>query len=129
MVAKKKTSDKKVSKKTSKKTSKRAGSSSKKRAKSVRKVVSSAKSISKKVSDDKVFFLIDGTTISSLKELVDTFDRMSDDIYYYHVTNDRNDFSNWVRDVLKMEKLADELIGAQGPMKAECVILKHLLNW
>ena len=93
------------------------------------KKASKTLSINKKVSDDKAFFLIDGTTIYSLKELVNVFDRMSDDIYYYHVTNDRNDFSNWVKDVIRDDKLAEQLIGAQGPMKAQCIILKYLLKW
>ena len=82
-----------------------------------------------KVSDDKVFFLIDGSTIASLQELVNVFDGMNDDIYYYHVTADRNDFANWVREVLKMEKLADALMNAQGALRAETTILRYLLKW
>ncbi len=88
-----------------------------------------APSVKSRVSDDKLFFLIDGTTVGSLAELIDAFDRMSDDIFYYHVTPDRNDFANWVNDVLVMPDLAESIRPAQGPLRAEVVILKNLLSW
>ncbi|MEM4755895.1 MAG: hypothetical protein QW594_02070 [Candidatus Woesearchaeota archaeon] len=82
-----------------------------------------------KVTDDKIFFVIDGTTLSNLIELVEAFDRMSDDVYYHHVTSDRNDFAIWVADALKMQDLADKLRNAHGPMHAQTIVLKYMLNW
>jgi len=124
---------KKVAKKTEKKTSKKATKSASKAKSAAKKTSKPKKStsvdISKKVSGDKVFFVIDGTTISSLKELVDSFGMMSDDVFYYHVTADRNDFANWVRDILKLEDLADKLLNVQGPIRAQVEVFKYLLKW
>lgn len=111
----------KSAKKSTKKASTKPVSASKKK--------TAATVLTARVPDERVFFVIDGSTIASMQELVNALDSMNDDIYYYHVTSDRNDFANWVREVLKMEDLADKLTHAQGALRAETIILKHLLEW
>jgi len=84
--------------------------------------------IKQKVKPELCFFLVDGSTIASIKELIDALEKMNDDVFYYHVTNDRHDFSNWVRDVFQDNELAEKLVKARSRFECEAVILKHLLG-
>jgi len=51
------------------------------------------------------FRLIDGSEIKSLRDLADSLANMSDDAFYYHVDENKNDFGNWVRDVFEQESV------------------------
>jgi hypothetical protein len=82
----------------------------------------------KDVKDDVCFCVIDGSTVKNIIELVDTLDRMSDDSYYYHVTNDKNDFSNWIREVFKEETLANEIAKIHNRLETEVAILRYLIK-
>ncbi len=64
----------------------------------------------KKIKDPrKYFYARNGTTIKSLKEAPSVLAKMPKDVYNYHVNPSKNDFSNWVRDVLKMPSLANRI--------------------
>ena len=60
-------------------------------------------------SEDKRFFCHDGCVSRNLNELAECLDHITDDSYRHHVTSAKNDFSNWVRDVLGDDKLANDL--------------------
>ncbi len=60
-------------------------------------------------SEDKRFFCHDGCVSSNLFQLAECLDHMKEDSYRHHVTSLKNDFSNWVRDVLGDDKLANDL--------------------
>ena len=81
-----------------------------------------------KASGDSCFFMIDGSVISSLAELADTFDTMSNDVFYYHVNDFKHDFSSWVKEVFKEDKLSDNLGGAKTADRCQIIILRHLLK-
>ena len=61
------------------------------------------------VPGDKQFWVHDGPALKNLQELADALRSMNDGIFNYHVNNEKNDFSSWVRDVIGYEKLANEL--------------------
>jgi len=61
------------------------------------------------VETEKYFKLHMGDELKSLEELRDALKTMSDDTFRHHVTKDRNDFANWVKDVIKDIRLADDL--------------------
>ncbi len=61
------------------------------------------------VHPDSVFSLRDGSEIKSLKELYSRLQGMDDSVFSHHVNDERNDFSNWVRDVHKDYRLANSL--------------------
>jgi hypothetical protein len=50
-----------------------------------------------------------GTNIGNLSELKEALTIMSDESFRHHVTSQKNDFSNWVRDVIKDKDLAREI--------------------
>ena len=74
------------------------------------------------------FKLIDGSETKNLQELAEAFHYMSDDVFYYHVNDQKNDFSNWVRDVFKQEKLADIVLKSNSRLEAETNILRFLVK-
>ncbi|GIU69995.1 MAG: hypothetical protein KatS3mg002_1231 [Candidatus Woesearchaeota archaeon] len=55
------------------------------------------------------FYFKDGHVASSVIEFYDILKEISDDTFYHHVSLERNDFSNWFRDVLKQNSLADAI--------------------
>lgn len=62
---------------------------------------------------EKSFFLNDGRILRTLKDLKDALETMDDSTFYHHVTADRNDFANWVRDVFNQPELADKIAKAE----------------
>jgi hypothetical protein len=61
---------------------------------------------------DRHFVLKDGTRIKNLQELSDSLRMMQESVFYYHANNQRNDFSNWVREVMALHDLADNMEAA-----------------
>lgn len=81
-----------------------------------------------KVGQNQFFYLIDGSVVKDLFELADAFDRMSDDVFYYHVTQERNDFYNWVKGVFNKTKLAEHILTAPSKERCQIAILRHLMK-
>lgn len=84
--------------------------------------------IKAKVKPEACFFLVDGSTIASIRELIFALEKMNDDVFYYHVTSDRHDFANWVKDVFAETELAEKLMAARSRFECQAAILKHLLK-
>lgn len=60
----------------------------------------------KDVPDEKVFWLNDGRVLKNLKELKEALRNMEDHVFFHHVNKERNDFYNWIKEVVKDSKLA-----------------------
>ena len=61
------------------------------------------------VPADKRFWSCDGQLLGNMSELETYLKAVSHDIFHYHVNESKNDFGNWVRDVMGDEKLAQDL--------------------
>lgn len=61
------------------------------------------------VPEDNYFRLVLGIELRSLEELEVALDSMSEKTFMHHVSHEKNDFHAWIRDVIRDEKLADEL--------------------
>jgi hypothetical protein len=61
------------------------------------------------VDPSKFFYAQDGSVIKSLKDLSASLLSMNDAVFNHHVTNERNDFANWINDVFNLSKLAIEI--------------------
>ena len=92
------------------------------------KKTSSSKKAGKTINPENYFFAHDGRIIKDLFELAEAIEEMSDEAFSHHVTEERNDFSNWVRDVLEEPGLADEIIEICEPARTQVVILKHIVR-
>jgi hypothetical protein len=64
------------------------------------------------VTAEYVFRCCDGGVFRNMRELRDGLANMSDETYGCHVTTSKNDFSRWVSDVIKDQKLAADLLGS-----------------
>jgi hypothetical protein len=80
------------------------------------------------VSGDKRFFCHDGCIASNLQQLAECLSHMDEQSYNHHVTGEKNDFSNWVRDVFGDHRLANEL--ARSRNKDEAIrVLTGRIAW
>ena len=96
--------------------------------KSTTKKVSGLTKVKRKIPEDKRFVLSNGQVIGSLKELALELDNLGDDVFYYHVDEERNDFSNWLKDVLKEMELAENLMDAREKHDFQMKLLKHIVK-
>ena len=64
---------------------------------------------------EQYFWLVNGKPVKSLGELSSVLASMPQSVYDYHVTADRNDFSNWIKGVFKGEILANDIENAKSP--------------
>ena len=61
------------------------------------------------VPDDKLFYCVNGEVYRTLQDLHEGLQRMRDDDFVYHSNDVKQDFSNWVWDVIEDARLAEEL--------------------
>lgn len=61
------------------------------------------------VSQEKQFWCCDGRYLKNLPELKVALEQMTDETFRYHSNETKNDFSNWVRDVIGDDKLSRDL--------------------
>jgi len=78
------------------------------------------------VPDGKLFWCHDGKLIKNLGELEKALNDMSDETFHYHSGEGRNDFSNWVRDVVGDEKLANDLSKAKSRIRAGNAVAQRI---
>ncbi len=76
------------------------------------------KYILREVDANEAFIMKNGIKLYSLEDLTDALRIISDDIYNYHVTHERNDFATWVRDVFNDLTLAARLYAAKNRFDA-----------
>ena len=80
-----------------------------------------------KVPAEHVFWCHDGSIFSDSNELAKGLVAMSDETFVYHSNLDKQDFSNWVRDVIGDEQLARDLAKARDRLEAANVVTARLV--
>jgi hypothetical protein len=78
------------------------------------------------VPQEHVFWCNDGRILKNVRELCDALGAMSDDTFAYHVNTAKNDFSNWVKDVIKDDTLAGDLLKAANARAAVTVVTDRI---
>ncbi|MBN2053027.1 DUF87 domain-containing protein [Candidatus Woesearchaeota archaeon] len=63
----------------------------------------------KDVEPDKILKLVNGMLVINMASLYDEISAMKDDDYAKHVTENKNDFANWVREAVGDAELADHM--------------------
>ena len=70
------------------------------------------------VPEEYVFRCCDGHTLRNMKELGDVLKTMKEETYVSHANTEKNDFTNWVKDIIKDERLANDLQKAPSQTQA-----------
>ena len=78
------------------------------------------------MEEHEKFHFPDGSSVHSVDGLRDKIETISYDVFYHHVTNEKNDFAEWVRHVLKDTQLADDLTGATSIVETVEVLNDYL---
>ena len=61
-------------------------------------------------ADDAHLFWVNGNgALRNIKNLADSLKTMPDETFTYHVNSEKNDFANWIKEVLLDSKLAADL--------------------
>ena len=87
--------------------------------------------ITKELSDvnpENYFRVANGTIVKNLKELDMAIENMGDETFNCHVNDVRNDCANWIRDVLKDEKLANYLLQTKERCRIQLLILRRIVE-
>ena len=79
-----------------------------------------------KVPDEYVFRCCDGRILTNMLELGVALGTMSDEIFAYHVNQAKNDFTSWVRNIIKDDKLANDLLKATNQKQAAYRVVARL---
>ena len=70
------------------------------------------------VADEYVFRCCDGRVFKSMRELYDGLTTMSHESFTFHADINKNDFSQWVQDIIRDEKLAKDLRKSSGQIQS-----------
>ena len=78
------------------------------------------------VAEEYVFWCHDGRVIRNMKELEEALASMSDETFAFHSNTEKKDFSNWVRDIIGDENLANDLETALDRNQAVSIVTNRI---
>ena len=76
--------------------------------------------------DGECFWTTDGKILQNLADLELAFGSMDDEVFLHHVTNDKNDFADWVEFVLQDISCAQALRKAKKLTQAQKAVAQQL---
>jgi hypothetical protein len=79
-----------------------------------------------KAPAEYVFWCRDGGVFTDLSELAEGLAAMSDETFAYHSNLEKHDFSNWIRDVIGDEQLADEVEMITSRLQAAACVMDRI---
>ena len=78
------------------------------------------------VPQEYVFWCCDGRILRNMRDLGEALNTMTDETFAYHSNTEKKDFSNWVRDVIKDERLAKDLQKAPNRAQAAKLVASRI---
>jgi len=78
------------------------------------------------VAGEKIFQSHDGRDFRNLEELAGGLRDMTEQSFSHHVSEQNNDFSNWIRDVIDDSTLAKNLTKASDRVQARQIVEDRL---
>jgi hypothetical protein len=80
------------------------------------------------IAIEDFFHTNDGYILKTTHELYYYLNNCSDDEYLHHANSQRNDFAQWVRNILKYPQLADELLKVGNRQQAADIVRDFVTN-
>ena len=80
------------------------------------------------VTPENYFRVANGTIIKGLMDFDNSLENMGEETFRYHVNDYRNDFSTWIRDTIKDEKLANELLLTKEKSRTQVLVLRRIIH-
>ncbi len=74
------------------------------------------------IHPDKYFYARDGTVIKNINHLFEELQHMPDEVFEYHVNDEKNDLYHWIKDVFGEYKLAQNVKDARSREE----VIKHV---
>lgn len=87
-----------------------------------------AQRVLRHVPDEKRFYCHDGKILNNIYDLKSALQQMDNETYNHHVTEEKNDFARWVREVLIDDKLAHDLAKCTCQNDAAAVVAERI-SW
>ncbi len=78
------------------------------------------------VPEEYVFRCCTGHILHNMKELKEELETMPNESYAFHLNMEKNDFFNWVRDIIKDERLARDLQKSPNQAQAAKLVANRL---
>ncbi len=82
--------------------------------------------LTRDIPEGQYFVLANGQPVKNVAELASILDQLEDHVFHHHVTADRNDFHNWIRDVFEDVELARKVLGTGDKKHLQLVIYRHM---
>ncbi|MEM3374278.1 MAG: hypothetical protein QXE31_03580 [Candidatus Woesearchaeota archaeon] len=76
-----------------------------------------AKKLEIQCPDENIFWLCNGKTLKTIKELLNELKVMEESVFKYHVNDEKDDFANWLKDIFNEFELVDKLKGVKDKNK------------
>jgi hypothetical protein len=87
-----------------------------------------AQRVLRHVPDVKRFYCHDGSILNNIYDLKTALEKMNAQTYHHHVTDEKNDFARWVREVLVDDKLSHELEKSASKQDAARIVAERV-SW
>jgi hypothetical protein len=87
-----------------------------------------AKRLLADVPEEYVFRFGDSHVLHNMKELANELRSMTDEGYAYYANSEKNDFVNWVRDVIKDDVLVKDLQRAGNRIQAANAVANRVAS-
>ncbi|MBI2659453.1 hypothetical protein HYX05_05140 [Candidatus Woesearchaeota archaeon] len=65
-------------------------------------------------SPEQCFWVNNGPILKNMEELANALPDMSNETFHHHVSSEKNDFSNWLKDIIGDNKLANDLLSSRS---------------
>jgi hypothetical protein len=89
-------------------------------------ITKAIKSPEQELPPEHFFYLKNGKPVKSLQELIKALRVIDDETFKHHVNDTRNDFANWLRDILKKEDLADQVRSKKVKEELLKILTQHV---
>lgn len=86
-----------------------------------------AQRVLRHVPDEKRFYCHDGRILNNIYELKSALEEMHIDTFNHHVTDEKNDFARWVREVLIDDKLSNEIMKCTCSKDAAQIVSERII--